>query len=63
MSYKRNRHITEREAARYKATEQKKKKKKGIQRLYSIHQSDNVIAWYVYSSLATMAEAFQWGWA
>ena len=41
----------------------KGKKKKGIQSLYSIHQSNNVIAWYIYSSLAAAAAAFQWGWA
>lgn len=41
----------------------KEKKRKGIQSLSSIHQSDNVIAWYVYSSLAAAAAAFPWGWA
>lgn len=45
------------------SVKEKKRKKKGIQSLCSIHQSDNVIAWYVYSSLAATAAAFQWGWA
>lgn len=38
----------------------KEEKKKSIQSLYSTHQSDNIIACYVYSSLADAAAAFQW---